>query len=113
VPPTPEDRRAQTRRIAAALRELGADALALAVRATTGHALRQPVGTRSAGAATPTARAVAAVHAPEAAAAPPPATSGEDAAARIDAARERLRSRIAAPADEAQGREPSEGGPEA
>jgi hypothetical protein len=109
VPPTPDDRRAQTRRLAAALLELGADALALAVRATTGHTPRDAAGARSPGSPTPETQAVAAAHAPQAAATPPPPTSGEDAAARIDAARERLRSRIAAPVDEAQGGEPSAG----
>jgi hypothetical protein len=104
VPPRAADRSAQNRRITAALLELGADALALAVRATTGHRLRGPAGARSTpGAVTQRSETVAAARAPAASTAsraPPPSTSGEDAAARIDAARERLRSRIAAPADE-------------
>jgi hypothetical protein len=146
VPPPPTDRSAQNRRIAAALLELGTDALALAVRAATGHRLRGPAGSRSPAAAPPASEAAAAVAPPPeskavaavapppeskavAAVAPPPASEGaaavapppaseaaaavapplppgEDAAARIDAARERLRSRIAAPAEEDRGPEP-------
>lgn len=107
MPPTPEDRRAQTRRLAAALRELAADAFALAVRATTGHTLREPAGTRAPAAVTSATPGFVAVQAPGCSTAPPPGTSAEDAAARIDAARERLRSRIPAPTDDPERKPPT------
>ncbi|MDX6720961.1 MAG: hypothetical protein QOJ63_3215 [Solirubrobacteraceae bacterium] len=109
MPPPAADRSPQGRRIAAALLELGADALALAVRAATGHRLRGAAGSRSAPAAvsdappTPAPGEDGAAPPPPTSGesdAPPPPTPGEDGAARIDAARERLRSRIAAPSDE-------------
>jgi hypothetical protein len=88
VLPLPDSKRAAGRRIAEAL----LDPLVRGVRAAKGRAAAKPVP-----AAVPAASpAAAAIAEPPAPARP----AGEEAAARIDAARERLRATIAPPADD-------------
>lgn len=80
----------------------GGGRFAAALRALTGRAPRTPVAPREP-AAPPkrgSPRATAQAE-PAAASLRPPATSGEKAAARIDAARDRLRATIAVPEDPA------------
>jgi hypothetical protein len=96
VPPL-AGRRPGARRFAAALFELGGDALARGARVVTGRAAGAdaavaPPGGPSAGEASP--------QKPSGASEAARAAAAEEAAARLDAARERLRATIAPPAEE-------------
>jgi hypothetical protein len=94
VPPPPDRPAATGRSVAAALLGLGGAALRWGLRAVPEHGARQPAAQAD------RATDVDEASPDDAAKQRSPAADGETAAARIDAARERLRARIAAPADD-------------